>query len=358
MRVLLIKTSSLGDIIHTLPALTDAKKIYPDIQFDWVVEETFQHIPKWHPAVNRIFPVALRRWRKQWITELFSGEIFSKIKELRKQQYDVIIDAQGLMKSALVALMARGKRSGLNFKSAREHLASLFYHHRYEVSWTEHAVSRSRLLFAKALNYPCPAPHISTDYGIEIKQFPPFKHSTPYFVFLHGTTWENKHWPESYWISLAKLTVSTGKSVVLLWGNLSEKERAQRIAAAVSNAIVLPKLSLEEVAGVLVTASCVVSVDTGLGHLAAALATPTVSLYGPTDAIRTGLHGQNQIHLSSTFPCSPCLKRGCHYSGEKTIDPPCFVSVSPERVFQQLLQCSHSKINYSVNEHTKHESKN
>jgi heptosyltransferase-1 len=341
MRVLIIKTSSLGDIIHTLPALTDAQQAYPDIQFDWVVEESFQHIPKWHPAVSIVFPVALRRWRKQWFSSLKSGEIFSKLKYIRSHHYDAVIDAQGLMKSAILAFIARGKRSGFNFKSARENTASLFYHDRFEASWMEHAVSRSRRLFASALRYSLPTS--PTDYKIDVNKLPPFHHSTPYYVFLHGTTWENKHWPESYWIALAKQTESTGNALLLLWGNPMEKERAERIASAVSNATVLPKMSLEEIVGVLDGALGIVSVDTGLGHLAAALAIPTVSLYGPTNPTRTGMYGQNQVHLASNFSCSPCLKRGCSYLGEKPVDPPCFTSLSPERVFQQLLNCSASK---------------
>lgn len=334
MRVLIVKTSSLGDVIHTLPALTDAVQAIPNIEFDWVVEESFQNVARWHNTVKNIFPVALRRWRKNKIKNVLNGEIIARLKTIRKQKYDLIIDAQGLLKSAGLAFLARGKCAGFDRHSAREALASCFYQKQLNVPWTEHAVQRTRLLFAKALNYPIPQE--LPDYGIDVTRLPPFHHQKPYFVFLHGTTWDNKHWPEPYWINLAKLLEKTHASLLLLWGNEIERARAERIAASVSNAEVLPKLGLEAVGGVLAFAQGIVSVDTGLGHLAAALAVPTVSLYGPTDPKKTGTCGRRQIHLAANFSCSPCLKRDCSYVGDKSIDPPCFASLNPELVWQTM----------------------
>ncbi len=336
MRVLIIKTTSLGDIIHTLPALTDAVQAIPGIEFDWVVEESFQNVTRWHAAVKNIFPVALRRWRKNKIKNFLNGEILSRLMAIRKHKYDYIIDAQGLFKSAGLAFIARGKRAGFNQSSAREGLASFLYQKHAEASWKEHAVQRTRMLFAQILNYPMPSE--LPDYGIEVSRLPAFHHPKPYYVFLHGTTWDNKHWPEPYWISLAKQLATTDASLLLLWGNEVERTRAERIAASVPNAEVLPKMSLEAVGGVLAFAKGIVSVDTGLGHLAAALAVPTVALYGPTDPKRSGTCGRNQVHLAAQFACSPCLSRDCTFQGDKSIDPPCFSVVTPDLVWQTLVK--------------------
>ena len=156
MRVLLIKTSSLGDILHVLPALSDAAAAIPGIRFDWVVEEAFAEVPSWHPAVDRVIPVAIRRWRKNGLRALLSGEWGGFRKQLRMEEYDQVLDAQGLIKSALVSWMARGERVGLDADSAREPLASRFYDRSIAVAKGEHAVIRLRRLFAEALGYPMP----------------------------------------------------------------------------------------------------------------------------------------------------------------------------------------------------------
>lgn len=337
MKVLIVKTSSLGDIIHTFPALSDAVKAYPTIQFDWVIEESFQNIARWHSSVQTVLPIALRRWRKQWLQS--RSDIKKRLQAIRNHSYDKIIDAQGLLKSAIITNIARGPSAGFNWNSAREPIASLFYQQKYSVPWAQHAVSRIRTLLAQALGYS--TPNDLPQYGIDISRLPAFSDANPYYVFLHGTTWTTKHWPESYWISLASKVVEKGNTVFLPWGTLPERARAERIRAATTlpNSVkILPKMNLEEIGGVLAGAHAVVSVDTGLGHLAAALAVPTVSLYGPTDAQKTGLFGQHQIHLSASYSCAPCFSRICTQGGEKPVDPPCFATVSPDRVWEQLIQ--------------------
>ncbi len=183
MRVLIIKTSSLGDVIHTLPALTDAAHAVPGIRFDWVVEEGFAEIPSWHPAVDQVIPVAIRRWRKNLWQTLKSGEWKAFKQRVRERRYDLVIDAQGLVKSAWLTRLIKAPVAGLDRYSAREGLASRFYDRRLSVAVGQHAVERVRQLFALALAYDLPEG--LGQYGLDLKrlQLPP---TAPYVVFLHG----------------------------------------------------------------------------------------------------------------------------------------------------------------------------
>lgn len=331
MRVLIIKTTSLGDLIHLLPALTDARAAYPDIQFDWVVEGSFQEVPSWHEAVDRVIPVRLRQWRKNPFTKS-TREAWRQFKKtVRERSYDKVIDAQGLMKSAFLARQALGPRYGLDFRSAWEPLASLIYRHRVSVDPKQHAVVRMRRLMAECLGYECPT--TTPDYGIKSEKL----HSTSSdIIFIHGTTWDTKEWPVDYWQQLLKLVAAEGYRVLIPWGNEKEFQRAQLIATAHPSAQVLPKLSLLEIAGILSNARGAIAVDTGIGHLAAALALPTVSLYGPTDPKATGAMGANQLHLSAQFACAPCFNEQCRFTGEAKVQPACFGTLSPETVWTSL----------------------
>ncbi len=338
MRVLIIKTSSMGDVIHTLPALTDAGKAIPGISFDWVVEEGFSEVTRWHPLVKKSIPVALRRWRKTIFTKKTRQEWLAFRELLRTTHYDLIIDAQGLLKSAFLALNAKGKSCGFSFHSARDPLAAFFYHQRFSTAKVkeQHAVTRVRDLFSQVLGYTLPM--TVPDYGIDRQRFQQAGHPEKYLVFLHGTTWTTKHWPETYWIELAKLASDHGFLIKLPWGTLSEQERAQRIAATCSSTEVLPRQDLVGMAKVLASAQAIVAVDTGLGHLAAALDVPTISLYGPTHPALTGALGQSQKHLTVHFPCAPCFSRECTYRDRKnyTVNPPCFSTLPPSLVWAAL----------------------
>lgn len=340
MRVLIVKMSSMGDVIHTLPAITDAVNAYPDITFDWVVESAFRDIPRWHPAVKNIFPIQLRKWRKNIFYSLKSPEYKAFKSALRANTYDLIIDAQGLLKSAVVAKLARGPIAGLHFSSAREKWASFFYQKKIHVKKNQHAITRVRQLLAQALQYTIPTNEI--DYGLAKNVLPkkPLSINTPYFVFLHSTTWATKHYPESYWKKLIALFPT--KTILLPWGNEKEKARAERLAAAQPNAIVLPQCSIAEIASLLADAEKVVAVDTGLGHLSAALNTPTLSLYSPTNPLEVGTKGKNQLHLQTQYACAPCKLRKCTFkkSEEEAIYPPCFISLPPEKI-QQWLGVTH-----------------
>lgn len=334
MRVLIVKTSSMGDVIHTLPALTDASKAIPGITFDWVVEENFAEIPAWHPQVNKVIPMAFRRWRKNLFSKATRQEWFAFLTNLREHSYDLVIDAQGLVKSGFISRFAKGKRLGLDWKSARESLASLFYQKKCTVEFNQHAVIRARSLFSLALGYQLPT--TTPDYGIDRQAFVTNSDDS-YVLFLHGTTWATKHWPETYWAELGKLVNRSGYKIKLPWGNAAEKERAERIAGQCEQAEVLPRLNLASMASVLAGAKKIVAVDTGLGHLAAALDVPTISLYGPTNATLTGAVGKSQTHLSAQFPCSPCLSKVCTYVQEPaSLYPSCFITLQPLTVWKKL----------------------
>ncbi|BES83002.1 ADP-heptose--LPS heptosyltransferase [Pectobacterium araliae] len=295
MRVLIVKTSSMGDVLHTLPALTDAMQAIPGIQFDWVVEEGFAQIPSWHPAVSCVIPVAIRRWRKSWFSAPIRQERAEFTRQLRQYRYDAVIDAQGLIKSALlVTRLANGKKHGLDCKSAREPLASWFYNYRHPISRRQHAVERVRGLFAASLGYRKPTER--GDYAIAqrfLSQLP--ADANRYLVFLHATTRDEKHWPEAHWRELIALLAPSGLRIKLPWGADHEHQRALRLAEGFPHVEVLPRLTLQQVAEVLAGASAVVSVDTGLSHLTAALDRPNITLYGPTDPGLIGGYGMNQV---------------------------------------------------------------
>ncbi len=332
MRILVVKLTSMGDVIHALPAITDAAKQIENLQVDWLVEESFQAIPGWHPAIDNIFTAATRRWRKQ------PGKFILETSNLRKQlstkPYDLIIDAQGLLKSAVLARYAKGKRVGYDKYSIKESIASRFYHSTIRVDRNQHAVARIRSLFAQALNYTIPD---SLDYGLSVNQFEQNSNSD-YLVFLHGTTWSSKQWPVQKWQNLINIAAKNNLRVKLLWGNEKEFERANEIAQTHGDASVCPKLSLDEIASLLSNSKGAIAVDTGLGHLAAALSVPCISLYGATDSRRTGTIGAFQKHLQAEFECSPCLLKDCNFSGRSDCVPACFDQFTAEYVWQQFEQ--------------------
>lgn len=296
MRVLLIKMSSLGDVVHALAPVTDAAKALPGIQFDWVVEEAYQDIPKWHSSVSRVIVAPLRRWRKSPVRTVRSGEWGAFRAELRRQPYDLVLDAQGLLKSAFVARQTGRPITGRSRKCIREPAASFLYHRHIEVDLRLTEVEQLRQLFARALGYE--QPNTPADFGVERDQFRT-NVSRPYVVFLHGAAWESKLWPEDRWIELAKHIRRRGMDVLLPWGSDAEKTRAERIARAVDGTV-LGKLPIAELARTVANASFVVGLDTGLTHIAIALGVPTATLYGPSVPVYGNLARGEMVNLCST----------------------------------------------------------
>ena len=197
MKLLIVKLSSLGDVIHTLAAVTDVKRAFPNAQIDWLVDSQFSDIPNLHPGVHQVFSSPLRELKKKIFCLSTWKKMQSLIHQLRQERYDVIVDAQGLLKSAIFSRMARGKSIGFDSKSIRESAASSCYHQSISVSRTQHAVTRLRILFSKALQYAMP--DSAPDFGIRdnVLQSVTDSHEKT-VVFLHGTTWHSKQYPKSY----------------------------------------------------------------------------------------------------------------------------------------------------------------
>jgi lipopolysaccharide heptosyltransferase I len=286
-RLLFVKTSSLGDVVHNCPAVSDAACAWPDAAIDWVVEEAFADVAAMHEKVQRVIPVAVRRWR----SALFSAHTWREIGEfwraLRERHYDRVIDTQGLLKSALLARAANGERHGMDAASAREPLAARFYDVRHAVATAQHAVERNRQLVAAALGTPLPA---DCTYGLRAEGAPPIELPARYAVLLTMTSRADKLWPEEQWVELGRRLAEDGMPAVLPWGSAEEKARAERIAASVRGAVVPRRLSVAELARVLGRSQGVAGVDTGLTHLAAALGVPAAGIYLSTQARLTGLH--------------------------------------------------------------------
>ena len=290
-RILLVKTSSLGDVIHALPVVSDIARVFPGARIDWVVEESFADIPPLHPAVGTLYRTALRRWRKS----LFSATTRSEIRHFRQTisatSYDYVIDLQGLIKSAWIARQARGPRFGYDRSSAREGLASWAYHHRFAISPLQHAVVRNRQLAAAALGYELsPLP---LDYGIghandHLQKKPD---NATFALLMTATSRDDKLWHEPDWIGLGLALHDRGIQSVLPAGNATERARAERISAAIPGSCVLPPMGIAALAKTFSGAKLAVGVDTGLTHLACALEIPTLALYTATDPGLTGVMG-------------------------------------------------------------------
>jgi heptosyltransferase-1 len=286
--ILLVKTSSLGDVVHNLPVVSDIRRAIPGAAVDWVVEENFSAIPAAHDGVRRVLPVAVRRWRSSMLRSVVRQEIGAFASALRSETYDAVIDTQGLLKSALISRAARGVRYGLDWSSSREPLAP-FYDRTFRVPWSQHAVERNRSLAAQALNYEVPA---GVDYGIHAAATAfSWLPRGAYAVLIHSTSASRKLWPESSWHELASYLARRNVHTVFPWGGAAEHERSERLAHVLQSAIVPPALSVREVMALLAGASAVIGVDTGLTHLAGALGVPTIGIYCATDSARTGLYG-------------------------------------------------------------------
>jgi heptosyltransferase-1 len=289
MKVLIVKTSSMGDVIHTFPAVEDISLNRPDVTFDWCVEEAFAGIVALHPAIDRIHTVAIRRWRKALLDSGTWREAAALRCTLRDCRYDLVIDAQGLLKSALVARQAGAPIAGFDRSSAREPSATLFYDVTYPVPRHLHAIERTRRLFGLALGYQPDLSKLGSGIVPPAGNLAGIAGKTAFL--LHGTSREDKKWPVQDWIETARLVVDRGMTPVTTWSNDREKAVAEAIAKAVPSTVVVPKSPLADIAAFIGRSTLVIGADTGLTHLASAFGLPTVAVFLATEPGLTGPRG-------------------------------------------------------------------
>jgi heptosyltransferase-1 len=309
-KILIVRVSSLGDVVHNMPAIADIRRRHPDAQIDWLVEESFVGLVELVEGVRRAIPVSLRRWRKGLLSPRNWSEIRAFRRALAAEHYDLVIDCQGLIKTAWLARMARGPVVGLGNRTdgaGYEWPVRFFYDKRVPIAPRTHVVERTRQLVAAALGNPLPQPTDEIDFGLDagraslaISQAQ-LNLPVPYVVFVHATSRADKQWPDSAWIELGQALVRRGASLVLPWGSGDERATSERLAKEFgAAAIVPPKLSLPAVVGLIEGAAATVGVDTGLVHIAAALKRPTVELYNFATAWRTGGYwSPNVINLGT-----------------------------------------------------------
>ncbi|MFJ2989749.1 lipopolysaccharide heptosyltransferase I [Collimonas sp. NPDC087041] len=304
MNILIVRVSSLGDVVHNMPMVSDIRCHYPDANIDWVVEEGYTSLVRMNPEVRRIIPIALRRWRKSLLSAATRAEIANFRRQLKQDAYDVIFDTQGLLKTSVVMRMARlapgGQRIGLGNAtegSGYEPLSRLFHTKSVTVGLHTHAVLRARQVAAQALGY-----HVDgvADFNMHMPSMsaadlPPWMPDQPYAVFFHGTARAEKQWPASHWVQIAGLLAERGMLVLLPWGSEAEKRVAEQLASQMSNARVLPRLPLMEAVLLAQRAALVIGVDTGLTHIAAAFNRPTIELYCDSPRWKTEGNWSSQI---------------------------------------------------------------
>ena len=292
LRVLIVKTSSMGDVVHALPVVNDIHAHYPEAQVDWLVESPFAVIPQLHPGVRRVFSMAWRRWRGQLLRGDTWRAMHALRDDLRRESYDLVLDLQGLLKSAVWARQAGAPVVGYDKRSIREPAATWLYARQAAVAQDMHAVQRCRALAAAHLNYAMPA--IKADFGLHAPK-PTWKPRWPaYALIIPNASRREKLWPERHWVSVGKRMMELGLTPVVSWGRPEEQTLAERIAAS-CDGDVPPFLKVGEMASVLAGAQQVVGLDTGFTHLAAALGRPTLGIYCDHEPGLAGITGPGRV---------------------------------------------------------------
>jgi heptosyltransferase I len=297
-KILIVRVSSLGDVVHNMPVIADILRRYPDAQIDWLVEEGFLSLVGLVRGVRRAIPFSLRRWRKHLGQGSTWREIAAFRRALADEHYDLVIDCQGLVKTACVASWARGPLTGLGNRTegaGYEWPVRFFYDRRVPIEPHTHVIERTRQLVAQALALPAPNPTDELDFGLDTQRaagaLAELRLDLParYVVFVHATSRADKQWPAAHWIELGRALAQQGLSIVLPWGSADERATSEQLAAALGAvAVVPPKLPLPAVVGLIDGAQATVGVDTGLVHIAAALKRPTIELYNFSTSWRTG----------------------------------------------------------------------
>lgn len=284
MKILLVRVSSLGDVLHNLPMVADILRHHPGATVDWVVEEGYVSLVRLNPHVRKIIPFALRRWRKSLSNRATRAEIKQFCRTVREEAYDYVFDTQGLLKTGLIMGAARivkgGAKVGLangSEGSGYEGISRLFHTKSIALDPRTHAVARGRLVAAAALGYQIDA---APDFGLPAPDAASrfdWMPAAPYAVFFHGTARAPKKWSTENWVAMGKALAPM--PILLPWGSADEKYEAEMLAANLPHAQLLPKLSMMEAVSLARNAALAIGVDTGLTHIAAAFLRPTVELY-------------------------------------------------------------------------------
>lgn len=303
MKVLIVKTSSMGDVIHTFPAVSDALAQRPDLTLDWCVEEPFAGLVALHPGIRHIHKVALRKWRKSAFSSATRSALAQVKRDMRERRYDLVIDAQGLLKSVFLARLAGAPIAGFDRKSAREGVSAFSYRYRYHVARDLHAITRTRLLFGAALGYEPDLDRL--DNGIVAPAGPTPPHGERTVFLLHGTSWESKKWPVESWIETARMLTRQGFTPVTTWSNPAEQAVAASIASAVPETVVIERSPLTAIAAEIGRATLVIGADTGLMHLASAFGLPTIAIFLATQPGLTGPLGPRSVVLEKGISGEP-----------------------------------------------------
>ncbi len=293
MKILIIKSSSMGDIIHALPVAHDIRRALPEAEIHWVAEESFREIPTLAPAVSKVHVTAFRRWRKAILSASVRAEMADVKAALAAEKYDVVLDIQGLMRSAMVARWCGVRSTGYTWGTAREPIASLAYAYKLNLPESLGAVKRYRMAAAAALGYEIDAEN--PVFGLEASSEPSVSVDGPFAAFAVNTSRDEKLWPEDNWVVLGKRLKRAGMRSVLFWGNETERERVKRLCARIPGAVEAPRTGLAQTAATLARAKCVIGVDTGLAHLGAALGRPSVGLFVSTSIDMLHLVGDGAV---------------------------------------------------------------
>ena len=287
LKILIVRVSSLGDVVHNMPMVADLYRHCPQAQIDWVVEEGYTSLVRLNQGVHRVIPFALRRWRKSLLAADTRAEIVGFRQQLREVAYDLVFDTQGLLKTGIVMRMARlapgGQRIGLanaTEGSGYEGVSRIFHTRSIAVGLRTHAVMRARLVAAGALGYGLEQP---ADFWLAAAPVSTaaanWLPDQPYAAFFHGTARAAKLWLPAGWIAIGKLVAARGMPVLLPWGSAAEKLAAEHFASYIPGAVVLPHLPMMDAVLLAQRAALVIGVDSGLTHIAAAFERPTVELY-------------------------------------------------------------------------------
>ncbi|MCB6182592.1 lipopolysaccharide heptosyltransferase I [Leeia sp. TBRC 13508] len=292
-KFLIVRMSSMGDLIHTLPVITDIREHFPDAQIDWVAEEAYVELPRLHPGVNHVISIALRRWRKQLWKKSIRQEMRAFLQRLEQDRYDAIIDPQGLLKSVWVCKRARGPSCAFDKTNIRDKFALPFYDKTFAIPKTDHVITKNRKLAGLALGY---TPSEAIHYGIRnVSHALDWLPKTAFACLLVNTARAAKEWETRRWVELGNKLHQEGIHSVLTWGSATEKARAEEIAKQIPNCTIAPKLSLMDATSMLSNSMITIGVDTGFTHIANAVETPTIAIFCDSDPNHAGVIGDQYV---------------------------------------------------------------